>query len=93
MQESSLEQIYAVLAAPRATIPIPYTNPAALSATIAAFCVSITTISVTKLTFYSTIAAGLTEFMKTTKFLGLKEGSALGIERGHSRTGSSVGKH
>ena len=65
----SLEhKIYAVLAAPCATIPIPYTKPAELSATIAAV---------------------LKEFMKTTKFLGLKEGSAFGIERGHSRTGSS----
>jgi uncharacterized membrane protein YraQ (UPF0718 family) len=93
VREGILEKIYAVLAATCATIPIPYTNPAALSATIAAFRISVATICVTTLTFYAIIAAGLREFMKTTKFLGLKEGSALVIERGHSQTGSSGGKY
>jgi hypothetical protein len=57
VRENSLEQIYAVLAAPCATIPIPYTNTSALSVTIAAFRVSLTTICVKILTFYATIAA------------------------------------
>lgn len=93
MRKRSLEQIYAVLAAPCSTIPTPCTNPAALSATTEAFRVSGRTFCFTTLTFYATIAAVFRKFIKTTKFLILKARSALGIERGHSRTGSNGGKH